>query len=161
MLANVEAGPSSQCLLSIEWDVQLNPSGPTFELLYGGSLSPSKSHDACCVALIWHSKLSHAEGTALVANHHLVFTCQALTEVLGRCYTTSPSAGGSQSGPSSSSGDKGKGKGRTNNEVIGKGKSCADPPAEPMDEDGEDNADNGEDAAGDSDGADAPAWGGF
>ena len=141
--------------------MHLDPSGPAFELLYGGSSSPSESHDACRVTLLWRSKLSRAEGAALAANRHLVFTCQALTEALGRCYTTSPSAGGSQSRPSSASSDKGKGKGRADDEVIGKGKGRADPPAEPMDEDGKDDADDGEDAAGDSNGADMPAWGGF
>ena len=112
---------------------------------------------------MWRSELSRAEGAALAANRHLVFTRQALTKALGQCYTASPSARGSQSGPSSASGDKvkGKGKGRADYKVIGKGKGRADPPAEPMDKDGKDDADDGEDAAGDSDGADMPAWGGF
>ena len=65
--ANAEAGPSSQRLSSIEWDVQLNPSGPAFELLYGGSLSPSESHNTCHVVLIWRSKLSRAKGATLAA----------------------------------------------------------------------------------------------
>ena len=112
---------------------------------------------------MWRSEFSRAKGAALAANRHLVFTCQALTEALGRCYTASPSAGGSQSGPSSASGDKGKGKGkgRADYKVIGKGKGSADPPVELMDEDSDDDADDGEDAAGDSAGADSPAWGGF
>ena len=161
--ANAEAGPSSQRLSSVEWDAHLDPSGPTFEPLYGGSSSSSEFHDARRVALMWRSELSRAKGAALAANRHLVFTRQALTEALGRCYTASPNAGGSQSGPSSASGDKGKGKGkgRADDKVVGKGKGRADPPAELMDEDGDDDADDGEDAAGDSDGADAPAWGGF
>ena len=161
--ANAEAGPSSQRLSSVEWDAQLDPSGPTFELLYGGSSSSSEFHDARRVALMWCSELSCAECAALAANRHLVFTRQALTEALGRCYTASPSARGSQSGPSSASGDKGKGKGkgRADYKVVGKRKGRADPPAEPMDKDGDDDADDGEDAAGDSAGAESPAWGGF
>lgn len=77
---NAEVGPSSQIFLSIEWDAHLDPSGPSFELLHGGSLSPSKSHNTCHVVLIWRSELSCAEGTTLVANCHLIFMHQALTE---------------------------------------------------------------------------------
>ena len=121
--ANAEAGPSSQRLSSIEWDAHLDPSGPTFELLYGGSSSSSEFHNAHCVVLMWRSELSRAEGAVLAANRHLVFTHQALTEALGQCYTASPSAGGSQSGPSSASSNKGKGKGRADDGSLVRGRA--------------------------------------
>ena len=141
-------------------DGRLDPPGPAYQLLVGGSTGHAGHDSAPNTALFWRSELSRAEGATQAARRHAAFVRSMYLESLEHCFVTAPSEDGSRSKRAklSTSSSVGKGKGTAGQVEEGDFKGKGKDRAEPMDEDedeveDEDEADEDEDedAAGDTD----------